>query len=198
MHSTTRSPNSTTPSWRSQRQQQELTQLQEDAEAEVVRLREIESQRLQIEAVAVALAAQARDEARQLDELQRRQAEAARVAATSGVGAAVSAASSDGTTTGNLGASGGEAGGRTGGGGAGTNPRAGRCGYRRFRSSAPSRAALPTVTRGVRRAAVAVDTRVSTCSRPPAPRSRRWCPGIISHSTNVLGGTTMSLLGDNG
>jgi peptidoglycan LD-endopeptidase LytH len=61
-----------------ERSKAELLELQAEAEAEVERLREIESQRLEDEAVAAALAAQQREEQRQLEELQRRQAEAAR------------------------------------------------------------------------------------------------------------------------
>ncbi|MEJ7801103.1 MAG: hypothetical protein WKF60_11305, partial [Ilumatobacter sp.] len=114
-----------------ERQQTELLQLRADAEDEVERLRAIESSRLENEAVAAALAAEERVRDRQLDELQRRQAEAARTAANPAVGGgtAVAAITSDGTTTGRVGASGGEVGGRTGGGGAGTNPRAAGDGY---------------------------------------------------------------------
>ena len=112
-------------------QQEELLELQAEAEAEVERLREIESQRLQDEAVQIALQAQQREVARQLVELQRRQAEAARAADAAGqaAAAAVAAASSGGETTGIRGASGGAAGGRTGGGGGGTNPRAAGTGF---------------------------------------------------------------------
>ncbi len=110
----------------------DLRSLQSDAEAEVERLRQLESQRLDDEAVAVALVAQQREESRQLAEIQRRQAEAAREAApTAGVAvpAAISGNSAKGTTSGNIGASGGETGGRTGGGGIGSNPRATGNGY---------------------------------------------------------------------
>jgi len=116
-----------------ERSQDQLLDLQDAAEAEVERLREIESQRLENEAVAAALAAEELEETRQLEELQRRQAEAARNnAPVLGVEppAAISAATSEGTTTGNIGASGGEAGGRTGGGGIGTNPRFSGDGFR--------------------------------------------------------------------
>ncbi|MDJ0770406.1 MAG: peptidoglycan DD-metalloendopeptidase family protein [Ilumatobacter sp.] len=183
-----------------ERQKEQLVQLQADAEAEVERLREIESQRLEDEAVAIALAAQQAEEARQLAELERRRAEAARVAAANAgaVGvAAVTAGSSDGNTTGRQGASGGEAGGRTGGGGSGTNPRATGSGF--------------------------VDTIVCPVAGPSAygdtwgaPRSggRRHqgvdmlaptgtplvavISGTVAHRNNRLGGITVSLQGDNG
>jgi murein DD-endopeptidase MepM/ murein hydrolase activator NlpD len=115
-----------------ERSKDQLLDLQAAAEAEVERLREIESQRLENEAVAAALAAEELEEVRQLEELQRRQAEAARNSAPAlGVEppAAISAAASEGTNTGSIGASGGEAGGRTGGGGIGTNPRAAGGGF---------------------------------------------------------------------
>ncbi len=60
--------------------QVDLLQLQKEAEDEVVRLREIEDERLSDEAVQAALAAMQLEQARQYEELQRRQAEAARTA----------------------------------------------------------------------------------------------------------------------
>ena len=115
-----------------ERSKQQLVQLQAAAEAEVERLRAIESKRLEDESVAAAVAAQQTEKARQLSEVERRMAESARNAApTVGVQppAAVTADSSEGISSGNIGASGGEAGGRTGGGGTGTNPRAAGEGY---------------------------------------------------------------------
>ena len=114
-----------------ERSKENLLQLQATAEAEVERLREIESTRLNNEAVAAALAAQQREDARLLIEIERRQAETAREQAgrSNVVVAAATATSSIGNTTGNQGASGGETGGRTGGGGAGSNPRAAGAGY---------------------------------------------------------------------
>ena len=117
----------------SKRSQNQLLDLQEAAENEVDRLPRdrVESTRGRGRG-ARALAAEELEEARQLEELQRRQAEAARNAAPAlGVEppAAISAATSAGTNTGNIGASGGEAGGRTGGGGIGTDPRAAGDGF---------------------------------------------------------------------
>ena len=180
-------------------QQIELQELQADAEAEVVRLREIESQRLKIEAVAIALAAQARDEARQLEELQRRQAEAAR-GASPVVGAAATvfaAVSSDGTTAGNLGASGGEAGGRTGGGGAGTNPRASGDGF-----------VVPIIcpvqggsaygnTWGAPRSGGRRHQGVDMLA-PTGTPLQAVVSGFVEHRSNRLGGITVSLQGDTG
>ncbi len=184
------------------RQQQEsLLQLQADAEAEVVRLREIESQRLQDEAVAAAVAAQQREEARQLAELQRREAESARVAAaTAGIAAAaaVSAGSSDGNTTGNQGASGGEAGGRTGGGGAGTNPRASGSGYIDGRIVCPVQGTSAYGdTWGAPRSGGRRHQGVDMLA-PTGTPLQAVIGGLVSHRSNRLGGITISLLGDNG
>lgn len=180
-------------------QQIELKQLQADAEAEVVRLREIESQRLEIEAVAIALAAQARDEQRQLEELQRRQAEAARGASpASGAAAAVfSAASSDGTTAGNLGASGGEAGGRTGGGGAGTNPRAAGDGYIDAIICPVLGGSAYGNTWGAPRSGGRRHQGVDMLA-PTGTPLQAVVSGFVDHRSNRLGGITISLRGDNG
>lgn len=180
-------------------QQETLLELQADAEAEVERLREIESQRLQDEAVQIALAAQQREEQRQLAELQRRQAEAARTAADAGqaAAAAVSAASSDGETTGNLGASGGSAGGRTGGGGGGTNPRAAGTGF------------LDSIICPVQGTSAYGDTWGAPRSggrrhqgtdmlAPTGTPLQAVIGGMVAHRSNTLGGITVSLLGDNG
>jgi murein DD-endopeptidase MepM/ murein hydrolase activator NlpD len=111
-----------------QREQADLLELQADAEAEVERLRAIESQRLEDEAVQIALAAQQREEARQLAELERRQAEANRARQETDLAAAARRTTDD-SVSGNEGASGGDVGGRTGGGGPGNNPRAYGTGY---------------------------------------------------------------------
>jgi len=180
------------------RQQDELEQLQADAEAEVVRLREIESQRLEIEAVAIALAAQEREEARQLAELQRRQAEAARVAAASvGTGALFSSASSDGTTTGRVGASGGEAGGRTGGGGTGTNPRASGDGYIDAMICPILGGSAYGNTWGAPRSGGRRHQGVDMLA-PTGTPLQAIVSGAVAHRNNRLGGITISLLGDNG
>jgi murein DD-endopeptidase MepM/ murein hydrolase activator NlpD len=60
--------------------QQGLLALQAEAEVEVERLREIEQQRLHDQAVQAALAAMELEEQRQISELERRQAEAVRIA----------------------------------------------------------------------------------------------------------------------
>lgn len=180
-------------------QQIELRQLQSDAEAEVVRLREIESQRLEIEAVAIALAAQARDEQRQLEELQRRQAEAVRGASSSSGAAATvfAAVSSDGTTAGNLGASGGEAGGRTGGGGAGTNPRAAGDGYIDAIICPVLGGSAYGNTWGAPRSGGRRHQGVDMLA-PTGTPLQAVVSGFVEQKNNALGGITISLRGDNG
>ncbi len=183
------------------RQQEELLQLQVDAEAEVERLREIESQRLQDEAVAAALAAQQREEARQLAELQRRQAESARVAAgavDAAAAAAITAGSSDGNTAGSQGASGGEAGGRTGGGGAGTNPRAAGSGYLDGTIVCPVQGTSAYGdTWGAPRSGGRRHQGVDMLA-PSGTPLQAVIGGFASHRSNRLGGITISLQGDNG
>jgi murein DD-endopeptidase MepM/ murein hydrolase activator NlpD len=182
-----------------ERQQDELLELQAEAEDEVERLRAIEAKRLEDEAVAAALAAQQREEARQLEELQRRQAEAARVVAANAgaAAAAVSAGSSDGNTTGNQGASGGEAGGRTGGGGTGTNPRASGAGF-------VDTIVCPVVggsaygdTWGAPRSGGRRHQGVDMLA-PTGTPLQAVISGTVAHRNNRLGGITISLLGDNG
>jgi murein DD-endopeptidase MepM/ murein hydrolase activator NlpD len=178
---------------------EDLLELQADAEAEVVRLREIESQRLDDEAVAAALAARQAEDARQLEELQRRQAEMARVAATVAgeSGLVVSASSSVGSSTGRVGASGGEAGGRTGGGGAGTNPRAAGIGY------------LDAIICPVLGGSAYGDTWGAPRSggrrhqgtdmlAPTGTPLQAVISGWVTQGNNRLGGVTLSLQGDNG
>ena len=183
-----------------ERQKSELDQLQTDAEAEVDRLREVESQRLQDEAVVAALAAQQREEGRQLAELERRRAEAARVAAdnAAGVAAPVSAGSSDGTTTGNQGLSGGEAGGRTGGGGAGTNPRAAGAGYLDLTMVCPIQGGSAYGdTWGAPRSGGRRHQGVDMLA-PTGTPLQAVIGGFVSQRDNTLGGITISLQGDNG
>ena len=183
-----------------QRSKSQLVELQAAAEAEVVRLREIESQRLDDEAVAAALAAQQREDARQLAEVQRRMAEAARNAApTPGVEppARVSAASSEGNTTGNIGASGGEAGGRTGGGGAGSNPRAAGEGY------------IDTIICPILGGSAYGDSWGAPRSggrrhqgvdmfAPTGTPLQAVVSGTVNQTFNRLGGNAIQLFGDNG
>jgi murein DD-endopeptidase MepM/ murein hydrolase activator NlpD len=176
-----------------------LLQLQKDAEDEVVRLREIESSRLENEAVAAALAARQREEARQLAELERRQAEAIRVAAanTPGAPSRVSAASSGGNTTGNQGASGGEAGGRTGGGGPGTNPRAAGVGFVDAIICPVQGGSAYGDTWGAPRSGGRRHQGVDMLA-PFGTPLQAVVSGTVTQRDNALGGITISLQGDNG
>lgn len=178
-------------------QQEELKQLQSDAEAEVVRLRAIEAQRLQIEAVAIALAAKAQEEARQLEELQRRQAEAVRSASSNGAGPAFAAVTPDGTTAGRVGASGGEAGGRTGGGGAGTNPRAAGTGYVDAIICPVQGGSAYGDTWGAPRSGGRRHQGVDMLA-PTGTPLQAIVSGLVEHRSNRLGGVTLVLFGDNG
>ena len=180
-------------------QQEQLLALQADAEAEVERLREIESQRLEDELVQIALLAQQREEARQLVELQRRQAEAARTAADAGqaAAAAVSAASGDRETTGNQGASGGAAGGRTGGGGAGTSPRAAGSGYVDSIICPVLGGSAYGDTWGAPRSGGRRHQGTDMLA-PTGTPLQAVVGGEVVHRSNALGGVTISLLGDNG
>ncbi len=182
-----------------ERQQTELLQLRADAEDEVERLRAIESSRLENEAVAAALAAEERERDRQLDELQRRQAEAARTAANPAVGGgtAVAAITSDGTTTGRVGASGGEVGGRTGGGGAGTNPRAAGDGYVDAILCPVQGGSAYGDTWGAPRSGGRRHQGVDMLAITGTPL-QAVVSGIVEQSGNQLGGITIALLGDNG
>ena len=183
-----------------ERQKNELVQLQAEAEVEVVQLREVEGQRLQDEAVVAALAAQQREEGRQLVELERRRAEAARVAAANagGVAAPVSAGSSDGNTTGNQGISGGEAGGRTGGGGVGTNPRSAGAGYLDQTIICPVQGGSAYGdTWGAPRSGGRRHQGVDMLA-PAGTPLQAVIGGVVSQRDNMLGGITISLQGDNG
>jgi murein DD-endopeptidase MepM/ murein hydrolase activator NlpD len=123
-------------------QQAVFSQLQDDAEAEVQRLREIEEQRLTDEAVRQALAEQQAANLAFFEEVELRNAEAAAraqpnpgIAASQAAAEAAAAAAADptadpaiaadagaGTAPRSTGASGGTSGGRTGTGGAGSVP----------------------------------------------------------------------------
>jgi murein DD-endopeptidase MepM/ murein hydrolase activator NlpD len=179
-------------------QQTALLELQSDAEAEVERLREIEAERLKNEDVRIALAAQQREEARQLAELERRQAEANRVRQESEVAAAAANRSTDDTVSGNRGASGGEVGGRTGGGGPGTNPRASGAGYVDGTIICPIQGSSAYgdtwgAPRSGGRRHQGVDMLTSTGTPLQAVYS-----GFVQQKSNPLGGVTISLIGDNG
>jgi len=182
-----------------ERSKQQLVELQAAAEAEVERLRAIESKRLEDESVAAAVAAQQAEKARQLSEVERRMAESARNAApTVGVQppAAVTADSSEGVTSGNIGASGGEAGGRTGGGGTGTNPRAAGEGYiDAIICPVPGSAYGDSwgAPRSGGRRHQGVDMLAPTGTPLISVVS-----GYVNQTTNPLGGVAIQLFGDNG
>jgi murein DD-endopeptidase MepM/ murein hydrolase activator NlpD len=182
------------------RSKDQLVQLQVFAEAEVERLRAIESRRLEDEAVAAALAAQQREQARQLGEIERRMAEAARQAApTLGVEppAAVSASSSGGVTKGNIGASGGSAGGRTGGGGTGTNPRAAGEGYIDALLCPVLGGSAYGDSWGAPRSGGRRHQGVDMLA-PTGTPLQAVVSGVINQTTNPLGGVALQLFGDNG
>jgi murein DD-endopeptidase MepM/ murein hydrolase activator NlpD len=205
-------------------QQELFARLQDEADAEVKRLREIEEQRLTDEAVVRALAAQQAAALERLAEAELRNAEAAAraqpnpgVAAAQAAAAAAAAAASDGadnadgagdaappggapvsTVAPNSGASGGSSGGRTGTGGPGSAPV------------------------GILNGEVYIDAII--CPMPGsaygdswgAPRSGgrrhegvdmlapRGIPiyavvsGVVNFKQNRLGGNAVSLVGDNG
>jgi murein DD-endopeptidase MepM/ murein hydrolase activator NlpD len=182
------------------RSKQQLVQLQAAAEAEVARLRAIESQRLEDESVAAAVAAQQREQARQLSEVERRIAESARNAApTLGVEppAAVTAESFDGVTRGNIGASGGEAGGRTGGGGTGTNPRAAGEGYIDSIICPVLGGSAYGDSWGAPRSGGRRHQGVDMLA-PTGTPLQAVVSGSVNQTTNPLGGVAIQLFGDNG
>lgn len=171
-----------------EQQRDDLLDLQETAEAEVERLREIESQRLEDEAVRIALEARQREEARLQAELERRTAATLQVAV---------AGSSTGRTTGNVGASGGNAGGRTGAGGTGADPLAAGAGF------------IDAIICPVQGVSAYGDTWGAPRSggrrhqgtdllAPVGTPLQAVVSGTVTHKDSPLGGTTMSLLGDNG
>ena len=179
-------------------QQADLLQLQSDAEDEVERLREIESQRLEDEGVRIALAAQAREEVRQLTELERRQAEANRVRRESEVAVAAASSTSDDEVSGIRGASGGNVGGRTGGGGPGTNPRFLGDGYIDLTMICPVQGGSAYGdTWGAPRSGGRRHQGVDMLAPTGTPLQAVY-GGWVNHISNVLGGVAISLIGDNG
>lgn len=180
-----------------ERSKAELLELQAEAEAEVERLREIESKRLEDEAVAAALAAQQREEQRQLDELQRRQAEAARNASGQLGVAPPAAVAGPGATSGNLGASGGDAGGRTGGGGAGSNPRFAGDGIVVNIICPVLGGSAYGDTWGAPRSGGRRHQGVDMLA-PTGTPLQAVVSGMLTQGNNRLGGITVSLMGDTG
>ncbi|MCB0965864.1 MAG: peptidoglycan DD-metalloendopeptidase family protein [Ilumatobacter sp.] len=180
-----------------EQQKAALLELQSDAEDEVERLRDIEALRLQNEAVVAALLAQQREEARQLAEFERRQAEANRVRQESDI-ARAAASTVDDTVSGNQGASGGEVGGRTGGGGAGTNPRAAGAGYVDRTIVCPVLGSSNYGdTWGAPRSGGRRHQGVDMLA-PTGTPLQAVIGGVVEFRSNVLGGVTMVLFGDNG
>jgi murein DD-endopeptidase MepM/ murein hydrolase activator NlpD len=186
--------------------QERLKELQQVAEEEVERLREIESDRLEDEAVVKALEAQHAEEQRELEELQRRQA-AANLQSNPNPGVSADAAaaaasasddlSTDGATSGVSAAAGSVAGGRTGGGGAGTNPRATGFGY-------IDAIICPVVgpsaygdTWGAPRSGGRRHQGVDMIT-PTGTPLQAVVSGTVTHRNQLLGGITLSLIGDNG
>jgi murein DD-endopeptidase MepM/ murein hydrolase activator NlpD len=180
--------------------QARLADLQTAAEAEVIRLREVERQRLEDEAIRLALEARQREEQRQLEEFQRRQAEAQRRANPTPAASASAAAAltaSGANTSGSTGASGGAAGGRTGGGGGGSNPAAFGQGY------------IDAIVCPVRGASAYGDSWGAPRSggrrhqgvdmlAPTGTPLQAVVSGEVVQGGNRLGGITLTLLGDNG
>ena len=181
-------------------QQDRLRTLQAEAEAEVERLREVERQRLQDEAVQQALEALQREEQRQLEEFQRRLAEAARRSNTNPAetaAATAAAVAADGSTSGSTGASGATAGGRTGGGGGGSNPAAFGEGYIDAIVCPVQGVSAYGDSWGAPRSGGRRHQGVDMLA-PTGTPLQAVVSGTLSHGSNRLGGITVSLLGDNG
>lgn len=179
--------------------QRELLALQAEAEDEVVRLREVESRRLEDEAVQAALAAQQREELRQIQEMERRQAEARREAdrqPTASVGAAIGA-TSQGDTSGRTGFSGGDVGGRTGGGGIGNNPRLGGDNYIDMILCPIQGGSAYGDSWGAPRSGGRRHQGVDMLA-PAGTLLQAVVSGTIVQRSNPLGGITIGLFGDNG
>ncbi|HUF99147.1 MAG TPA: peptidoglycan DD-metalloendopeptidase family protein [Ilumatobacter sp.] len=180
----------------------DLLDLQKDAEAEVERLRDIEDERLADEAVQAALAAMQLEQARQYEELQRRQAEAARTndavtAVASDGNPAVMTGLVQGITTGNQGASGGAAGGRTGGGGFGNDPRLGGNGFTDSIICPVVGSSAYGDTWGAPRSGGRRHQGVDMLA-PTGTPLQAVVSGSVTQGSNRLGGVTLSLFGDNG
>lgn len=179
--------------------QRELLALQSQAEDEVVRLRELESKRLEDEAVQAALAAQQREELRQIQEIERRQAEARREADRQPAASASAAigATSQGDTSGRTGFSGGEVGGRTGGGGIGNNPRLGGDNYIDLILCPIQGGSAYGDSWGAPRSGGRRHQGVDMLA-PAGTPLQAVVSGTIVQRSNPLGGVTIGLFGDNG
>jgi murein DD-endopeptidase MepM/ murein hydrolase activator NlpD len=180
--------------------QARLADLQTAAEAEVIRLREVERQRLEDEAIRLALEARQREEQRQLEEFQRRQAEAQRRANPTPAASASAAAAltaSGANTSGSTGASGGAAGGRTGGGGGGSNPAAFGQGYIDAIVCPVQGASAYGDSWGAPRSGGRRHQGVDMLA-PTGTPLQAVVSGEVVQGGNRLGGITLTLLGDNG
>ncbi len=184
--------------------QDRLKELQLVAEREVERLREIESDRLKDEAVRRALETQQAEERRELDELQRRQAAAnlqnnpnPGVSADNASPAPTGDLSTQGATSGVSAASGSVAGGRTGGGGAGTNPRGNGIGYTDSIICPLGGPSAYGDTWGAPRSGGRRHQGVDMIA-PTGTPIQAVVGGFVSHQSQLLGGITLSLIGDNG
>ena len=173
------------------------------AEEEVERLREIESDRLKDEAVRKALETQQAEQQRQLDELQRRQAAAnLQDNPNPGVDADAAAASGDlstqGAVSGVSAAAGSVAGGRTGGGGGGTNPRESGVGYLDAIICPVLGPSAYGDTWGAPRSGGRRHQGVDMLAPTGTPLQAVVSGFVTQNPLQVLGGITMSLVGDNG
>ena len=183
--------------------QDRLKELQRVAEEEVEQLREIESDRLKDEAVRKALETQQAEQQRQLDELQRRQAAAnLQDNPNPGVDADAAAASGDlstqGAVSGVSAAAGSVAGGRTGGGGGGTNPRESGVGYLDAIICPILGPSAYGDTWGAPRSGGRRHQGVDMLAPTGTPLQAVVSGFLAQNALQVLGGITMSLVGDNG
>lgn len=183
--------------------QDRLKELQRVAEEEVERLRAIESDRLKDEAVRKALETQQAEQQRQLDELQRRQAAAnLQDNPNPGVDADAAAASGDlstqGAVSGVSAAAGSVAGGRTGGGGGGTNPRESGVGYLDAIICPIQGPSAYGDTWGAPRSGGRRHQGVDMLATTGTPLQAVVSGVLTQNPLQVLGGITMSLVGDNG
>jgi murein DD-endopeptidase MepM/ murein hydrolase activator NlpD len=185
-------------------QQELFGQLQADAEAEVLRLREIEEQRLTDEAVREALAEQQAAMLAKLVEVELRAAEAAARSQPNPGVAAAQAADADSRSNPNAapprtsGASGGTSGGRTGTGGAGSVP-IGVINGEVFIDAivCPMNGAAYGDSWGSPRSGGRSHEGVDMLAPADTP-IYAVVSGLVNFKQNRLGGNAASLVGDNG